>query len=399
MRIKTIPIFAAFFIMGFGDAVGTLVGFVQEEFAISPAMAGLLPLAGFLAYGIFSVPFGVLGEKKGKKAVLLISLAIVLAGELIPVLSIERYLYVLVAIFLIGLGMTGLQVAGNPMMRDVSAPGNYSRNLTFAQFIKSIGSNTAPYVVPLVVALGLAWEAIFSIYALVAAGTLLTVAALRIGGNGERGAEEVASAPPATVRTSFALLKDPYVAAMVGAIFLYVGAEVGMNSWIATYLQRRFGFDIASMATLGIGFFLTSLAVGRLLGSIVLNFLSPRRFFVITSVLATLGVAGLFLPSRGMVIASIFLAGLAFGNIFPLIFSIAIDDMPHRSSELSGLMVMAIVGGAVVPSLMGLVAEASVTLTFVIPLAIFIYITILSLRVASGGPGGGQAGAAAGSEG
>ena len=389
MRIKTIPIFAAFFIMGFGDAVGTLVGFVQEEFAISPAMAGLLPLAGFLAYGIFSVPFGILGEKKGKKAVLLISLGIVLVGELIPVLSIARYLYVLTAIFLIGLGMTGLQVAGNPMMRDVSASGNYSRNLTFAQFIKSIGSNTAPYVVPLVVALGLAWEAIFSIYALVAAGTLLAVMALRTGdaGEPEEAGEEVR---PASVRTSFALLKDPYVAAMVGAIFLYVGAEVGMNSWIATYLQRRFGLDIASMATLGIGFFLTSLAVGRLLGSIILNFLTPRRFFVITSVLATVGIAGMFLPWQGLVMASIFLAGLAFGNIFPLIFSIAIDDMPHRSSELSGLMVMAIVGGAIVPSLMGLVADASVTLTFVIPLAIFVYITALALRVAGSSPGQGE---------
>lgn len=388
MRIKTIPIFVAFFIMGFGDAVGTLVGFVQEEFAISPAMAGLLPFAGFLAYGIFSVPFGILGEKKGKKAVLLISLGIVLVGELIPVLSIARYLYVLTAIFLIGLGMTGLQVAGNPMMRDVSAPGNYSRNLTFAQFIKSIGSNTAPYVVPLVVALGLAWEAIFSIYALVAAGTLLAVMALRTGTPGEP--EETEEVRPASVRTSFALLKDPYVAAMVGAIFLYVGAEVGMNSWIATYLQRRFGLDIASMATLGIGFFLTSLAVGRLLGSIILNFLTPRRFFVITSVLATVGIAGMFLPWQGLVMASIFLAGLAFGNIFPLIFSIAIDDMPHRSSELSGLMVMAIVGGAIIPSLMGLVADASVTLTFVIPLAIFVYITALSLRLAGNGPGRGE---------
>ena len=396
MRIKTIPIFAAFFIMGFGDAVGTLVGFVQEEFAISPAMAGLLPFAGFLAYGIFSVPFGILGEKWGKKAILLMSLGVVLVGELIPVISIARYVYVLIAIFLIGMGMTGLQVAGNPMMRDVSAPGNYSRNLTFAQFIKSIGSNTAPYVVPLVVALGLAWEAIFSIYALVAAATILAVAALRTGETEEReGGDAAETARPASVRTSFALLKDPYVAAMVGAIFLYVGAEVGMNSWIATYLQGRFGFDIQSMATLGIGFFLTSLAAGRLLGSIVLNFLSPRRFFVITSVLATLGIAGMVLPAQGLVIASIFLAGLAFGNIFPLIFSIAIDDMPHRSSELSGLMVMAIVGGAIVPSLMGLVADASVTLTFVIPLAIFVYITLLALRVASGGPGDGDAQAAA----
>ena len=375
MRFRTIPIFAVFFIMGFGDAVGTLVGFVQAEFSISPAVAGLLPLFGFLAFGLFSVPFGILGGKKGKKWVLIFALILVTLGELIPVISIGRYLYVLVAIFLIGVGMTALQVAGNPIMRDVSAPGMFSRNLTFAQFIKSIGSNTAPYVVPLVVALGFAWNGIFTIYALVAGITLVVVALMKI----EEKPEEEAAARP-SLRSSFALLGNPWVLAMVLGIFFYVGAEVGLNSWIATMLQDRFGLDIESMATLGIGFFLTALAIGRLLGSIVLNFLSPKRFFLLTALLGAVGVAGMFVPSRAVVLGSIFLAGLAFGNIFPLIFSILIDSMPERSDELSGLMVMAIVGGALVPWVMGLIAGSSVMLSFLIPLAIFVYITLLAVH-------------------
>ena len=87
----------------------------------------------------------------------------------------------------------------------------------------------------------------------------------------------------------------------------------------------------------------------------------------------------MFAGSRTVVLISIFLAGLAFGNIFPLIFSITIDRMPERSNELSGLMVMAIVGGAFVPLLMGLLADISIMLSFIIPLAIFVYITVLAV--------------------
>lgn len=373
MRLKTIPIFLVFFIMGFGDAVGTLVGFVTREFQISPALAGLLPFFAFVAYGLFSVPFGIMSERKSKKQTMLWSLILVLVGELIPVISIAHYTYVLIAIFLIGLGITGLQVTGNPMMRDVSAEGHFSRNLTFAQFIKSVGSNTAPYIVPLVVAIGFAWQEIFTIYAIVVALTVVTIFFVAIDEN-EKEEEKTAS-----LKSSFSLLRQPYVLFMVLGIFFYVGAEIGMNSWIATYLQSRFGLDIESMATLGIGFFLTSLAIGRLLGSIILNFLSAPRFFLTTAIAGIIGILGMFVPSQTIVIASIFLAGLAFGNIFPLIFSILIDQMPERSNELSGLLVMAIVGGAIIPSIMGLVADTSVMMSFLIPLAIFVYLTFLAI--------------------
>ena len=92
-----------------------------------------------------------------------------------------------------------------------------------------------------------------------------------------------------------------------------------------------------------------------------------------------LGLVGMFMPSETIVIVSIFIAGIGFGNIFPLIFSILIDSMPERDNELSGLLVMAIVGGAIIPALMGVVAEWSVQLGFLIPLGIFIYLNFLAI--------------------
>ena len=374
MKLKTLPIFLVFFIMGFGDAVGTLVGFVTKEFNLSPGVAGLLPFFGFVAFGLFSVPFGVLADKKGQKFVLVSFLALVLLGELVPVVSIARYEYVLVAIFFIGVGITALQVVGNPMMRTVSAPGMFSRNLSFAQFIKSIGSNAAPYILPLVVALALPWQNIFLTFALVVGLTLVAVLFLNV-----ETPPEQATAQRASIGSSFSLLKNPFVLSMVLGIFFYVGAEVGLNSWIAHHLETKFGLDLEH-ATLGIGVFMTMLAVGRLLGSIILTYLSPRKFFLVSSLLGVVGIATMFAPDQLTVFIGIGLAGLAFANIFPLIFSILIDAIPERSNELSGLLVMAIVGGAVVPALMGLVANQSSDLSFAIPLLIFVYISVLALR-------------------
>jgi FHS family L-fucose permease-like MFS transporter len=375
MKFKTIPVFLVFFIMGFGDAVGTLVGFVTKEFNLSPAVAGLLPFFGFLAFGLFSVPFGVLADKKGQKFVLVLFLALVLIGELVPVVSIARYEYVLLAIFFIGVGITALQVVGNPMMRTVSPEGKFSRNLTFAQFVKSVGSNAAPYILPLVVALDIGWQNIFLMFALVVAATLLSVLFMKV-----EEPKHNAENQRASIGSSFALLKDPYVLTMVLGIFLYVGAEVGLNSWIAQHLHTKFGLDLQREATLGIGVFMTSLAIGRLLGSIVLNFLSPQKFFLASSLLGVVAIGTFFIPVQIVVLAGIALAGLSFSNIFPLIFSILIDSRPERTNELSGLMVMAIVGGAIMPALMGVLANQSLDLSFAVPLAIFIYITYLAFR-------------------
>jgi len=123
MRWNTVPIFFAFFVTGFEDSVGTLVGFATKQFDLSPAMAGLLPFFTFLAYGLFSVPIGILADRKRKKFVMLLFLGFTVIGALIPTISMNAYWVLLLAIFFVGTGNAGLQVTGNPIMSDVSAPG------------------------------------------------------------------------------------------------------------------------------------------------------------------------------------------------------------------------------------------------------------------------------------
>jgi fucose permease len=375
MSTRTMPIFFAFFVMGFVDAVGTLVGFAREEYQLSGFMAGLLPFFGLIAFAIFSVPGGVLMDRKGKKFLMLLSLGIVLVGEAVPALT-TGYLMLVAAIFLIGVGMTLLQVAGNPIMRDVSEEGRYARNLTFAQFIKGLGSIAGPAVAIALISRGLPWNSIFTVFGLFVAVTLVSVAFLKVD---ERKTAD--DKPPASIGSSFALLKNPYVFLMIFGLFLYVGAEVGMNSWIATYLNQNFQFDLGSLATGGIAFFFIALSIGRLVGSAILNFVSARRFLVVTAIVSVLGMLGILLGTKEVALASIFVAGLGFGNIFPLIFSILIDRMPERSAELSGLLCMAIAGGAVVPLLMGAVNDSfGITGAMVVPFLACLYILFLGLR-------------------
>jgi fucose permease len=378
MSTRALPIFFAFFVMGFVDAVGTLVGFAREEYQLSGFMAGLLPFFGLIAFALFSVPGGVLMDRKGKKFLMLLSLGIVLLGQLVPASGGGSFFLLTAAIFVIGIGMTLLQVAGNPIMRDVSAEGRYARNLTFAQFIKGLGSIAGPALAVTLAVSGDEWASIvrtYRVFAVIVAATFIGVALLRVGGKTDE------DKPPASIGSSFALLKNPQVFFMILGLFLYVGAEVGVNSWIATYLSERFQFDLGRLATGGIAFFFVALTIGRLVGSAILNFVSARQFLVVTALVSVAGMTGILLGSREVALVSIFVAGLGFGNIFPLIFAILIDRMPERSAELSGLLCMAIAGGAVVPLLMGAVNDSvGITGAMVVPFLACLYVLFLGLR-------------------
>ena len=363
--------------MGFADAVGPFVGLAREQFHLSNFLSQLIPFAGFLMFGLLSIPMGVYQDKKGKKFILLVGLSVMLAGLLLPALmGLSTFAMFLVTVLLLGAGATTLQVAGNPIMRDVSAEGKYARNLSLAQFVKAIGSLSGP-LIPVVAAriAGAGWQVMFPIYSVALLVTLLAVIPLQV--------TELRSPDhsPATFRSSLALLRNGYVAMMVGALFLYVGAEVSVSSGIPLYLKDRFAVDINRIGLLGTGLFFLSLTIGRFSGGLILNWMKPATFFVVTSFLSVLGMLGLFVPSKTVATSSFFLIGIGFANIFPLIFSIVVESMPKHSNALSGLMVMAIAGGAILPPLMGLAADAlqSVQMSFLVPLAALLYISWVAL--------------------
>lgn len=372
------PIFLAFLCMGFGDVVGPLTSQLQKEFELTNFAAGLVTFMGFIMFGLLSVPLGVFQDRKGKKFVLQLGLIAATIGLILPILgSYSSFALLLGALLLLGTGATMLQVAGNPIMRDVSPEGKYSRNLSYGQFVKAIGSLSGA-LIPILAAKfwNMDWKLLFPVYSVLVVLALVYLLVTRIDEKKDE------NASPASLISCLSLLKNPYILTMVIGIFLYVGSEVSMSAKLPNYLAEKFNFDITELGLWGTLFFFLALMAGRFAGGVILNWFSPKKFLTITTIIALVGIAGLYVASNSTIgFISIAVIGLGFANIFPLIFSITIDKMPERSNEISGLMVTAIIGGAFVPLAFGAIADAfSLMAGFAVPAICMLYIFIISFK-------------------
>jgi len=377
--LKSTPIFLAFLVMGFGDVSGPLTSQLQSDFSLSNFQAGLVTFMAFIMFGLLSVPMGLYQDRRGRKHVLLLGLFAALVGMILPIIGhYESFLLILGGLLFLGTGATLLQVAGNPIMRDVSPEGKYSRNLSFGQFVKAIGSLSGS-LIPIVAARywGLDWKVLFPIYG----GVMLLVVVILLLTHIE---EQAVSDKPATLKSCLGLLKKPYVLLMVIGIFLYVGSEVSMSAKLPNFLEVKFDYDIKQKGLFGTLFFFISLMTGRFLGGVILNWLSPKKFLVFTSILSIAGIAALFfVHGQLQAFVVIFIIGLGFANIFPLIFSITVDALPERSNEISGLMITAIIGGAIVPILFGGIADLfGLMAGFAVPGLCMVYILLIAMRKA-----------------
>jgi len=387
--MKAMPIFLAFLCMGFGDVVGPMVSLAKDTFHLSTFMAQLLPLMGFIMFGLLSVPMGLFQDRKGKKYLLTLGLLIAFVGLVIPIIggmygpvvqfnpdSNMKFYIILIAILFLGAGATILQVSGNPIMRDVSPEGKYSSNLSFGQTVKAVGSSLG-FLIPAFVAkpLGLDWTVLFPIYAVLILLAYLWVNATKIE------EKKDPNSNPASFGSCMSLLGNPYILMMVLAIFLYVGAEVSMSSGVPLLVHEKYGIDLKELGlVLSWGLFFFPIFIGRLIGGFILRYLQPKIFLVATVLMSLIGIVMMFLGSQSMAFAGIVLVGLGFANIFPLVFSITIDKMPERSNEISGLMVTAIVGGAFIPPIFGFVADhTNILVGFLVPAVCLIYILFTAL--------------------
>ena len=369
MTFRALPIFLAFLLMGVADAMGPLSSAVSAN----PMMAALMPFFVFIAFALFSVPAGVVATRIGKKKLLLAGLGLNVVAVAVPAFLNPPFALLLGCIFLLGVGTTLLQVAGNPIMRDVSAAGDYSRNLALAQGIKGVGSTVSAYLVTAIssVALfaSLQWRAAFPIFFVLMLVAFIAVLSLKV--------EETRAEVPPSVGSCLALLKEPVFALAVLGIFLYVGAEVCMGTFLKpAFLARGYSPDRAAL--FGPALFFGTLTFGRLVAGLVR--VSARTFFRLSAALGLAGLALLMTGLPGLLIPAAILGGLGFANIWPMLFSITVETNPERASELSGLMCMAISGGAILPLLMGRLGGGAAPIAFVIPAAGFAYLLFLSLR-------------------
>lgn len=374
--MRTLPIFLAFFLMGLADAMGPMSDAVQKEYHISSVISTLLPFFVFIAFAVFSVPGGLLASRIGKKKLLLLGLGLNAIACLVPSLQAPSFPLLLACIFLLGVGTTFLQVAGNPIMRDVSPAGGYSRNLSFAQGIKGLGSTSSTYLVTAVTSIAffksMGWRGTFPLFFILMAVAFVGVLLLKV--------EETKADAPPSIGSSLGLLTQPIFFMAVLGIFLYVGAEASMGRFLFPTL-KTIGVEEQTASKFGPALFFLLLTIGRLLGGAVLTVMSPRSCFRLSALLGLIGGGLIMTGSPNLAIAGVFAAGFGFANIWPMLFSITVEEKPQCANELSGLMCMAISGGAIVPLIMSKLVEANMkAMAFVVPAACFAYLFLLSLK-------------------
>ena len=388
-------VFALFFIFGGITSLNDIIiPKLKELFTLDHATAMLVQSAFFFAYALFSIPAAAIVRKAGYMRTASIGLVTMTLGCLafIPASANASFPLFLGALFILGAGITIVQVVANPLISLLGKPESAAGRLTFAQGFNSLGTTLFPLVGSAIILGGLATVdpatlsgAALDAYRAESSRTVvhtyigLAIALLVIAGvvwtRRNRLNEEQEHS--GGMFHAFTLLKRPRFAMGTACIFLYVGAEVAIGSLIVNYLMQPSVFGITDKAAGDhVPFYWGGALIGRFIGAYILTRMSPGK--VLAG--AAAGAIALLLISantQGAVSGwSLLAIGLMNSIMFPTIFSLASEGLGKRAAEGSGVIATAIVGGAVIPYLTGSLADASNSLHFALTLPAVCYLLI-----------------------
>ena len=379
-RLASGVLIGLFFAIGFLTCLNDIiVPHFKAIFALDYTRATLIQFSFFTAYFVMSPPSGFLIRKLGYKRAIVVGLLVAAGGCLgfYPAAALRLYALFLAALFVLASGFTLLQVAGNPYVALLGPKRLASSRLTLTQAFNSVGTTLAPLVgswliLPSVsgTATGPATGSMQRPYVafaaiLVTMAVALAVMRLPEARPGDDGAPAGKSA-----------WGHPRLVLGAVGIFLYVGAEVAIGSFLVSFLHDPTvaGLDVHAAAR-RLSLYWGGAMVGRFVGAVALRRWSPRF------VLAAAAVAALGLVTASVVVTgpaamvSILSVGLFNSIMFPTLFTLAIDGLGDSTGQGSGILCMAIVGGAILPVVQGAAADRfGVHLAFVVPMASYAFI-------------------------
>ncbi len=349
------------------SVIGVIIDKFQVEYDVSLSIAALLPFAFFLAYGLTSIPFGIGMDKYGAKAILLFGTLLMSVGSFLFYLS-NNYIIVILMIFFVGVGVTAIQIAGNPFIRELDSPSKYTTNLTIIIGIGSLGYAFSPLLVPLVQANGYSWNTIYLLFGIINAIILLLLIFAKF--------PEVTLAEEEKINfsTITTLIKNPVVITYSLGIFLYVGGEVGVSSYIVTYMNKVHGVSstdsfwqkgsllysaFPSKTALVVGAFWLFQAIGRLIISPLMKHVGEKKIFITHSLGTVVALLFVIFGNSTVSLIAFVLVGYFTCASFTALFSATINSFNENHGTISGILGTAIVGGAFVGWLVGAVGEVS----------------------------------------
>ncbi len=372
-RYMVLLVFIAFFVMSLlTNILGPIVPDIIQSFHLSLTAAGFLAFAFFIAYGIMSIPAGFWVERFTEKPVMVISFVAATAGSLSFALF-PGYRVAIVSLFVMGAGMAILQVALNPLLRVAGGEEHFAYNSALAQLIFSSASIASPWIYSyLVVNLqhpgpepngvlrllarltpaGLPWASIYWLFAISSVLMVGVVGFSRFPKVQHTEAERAGS---------WAMYRDLGRRRVVWmyfvVIFAYVGCEQGTADWISSFLYRYHGYDPHTTGAAAVSWFWGLLTAGCLVGMGLLKLYDSRKILIGTSLGALLCLsAALFGPAHISLLA--FPAIGFFASVmWPIVISLALNSVAEYHGSFSGILSTAIIGGAVVPLIIGRIGD------------------------------------------
>jgi FHS family L-fucose permease-like MFS transporter len=396
-----------FFMWGFLTCLNDiLIPHLQNVFELNYFESMLVQFTFFLAYFLISLPSGKLVEKVGYKKGIVIGLITAGIGTLIfyPAAGLRSYPVFLLAFFILASGITLLQVAANPYVTILGKPETASSRLNLTQAFNSLGTTVAPYFGSLLIlstAVKTADELSKMTPAEVEAYKAAEAAAVQYPYLG-------LAAVLFIIAAIFAIIKLPQIEAstvqsgdgngnydeihdsawgykhlLLGAIgiFVYVGAEVAIGSFLVKYFVSLDSSMLEMEAGKMVSFYWGGAMVGRFIGSAVQRKIKPGTVLGFNAIMASLLVVISMLSNGQVAMWSILLVGLFNSIMFPTIFSLAIRGLGKHTGQASGILCMAIVGGAVIPVIQGLIADSiGIHHAFILPVLCYLFIAYYGFK-------------------
>lgn len=361
-------VFLVFFVLSLiTNILGPIIPDIIDSFGVSLAAAAFLPFSFFLAYGVLSIPAGFLVDRFSEKPVMIAAFGLALAGALAFALR-PTYPIAVASLFIIGSGMALLQVAINPLLRVAGGEEHFAFNSAFAQFVFGAASFLSPHIysamirnlphasehgslvqlIARVTPPGLAWASIYWIFAAVAAAMIVILIAARFP-RVELKEDEQAG----TAATYLVMLRRPLVWAYFGCMFAYVGSEQGTADWISKFLAQYHGFDPHIAGAAAVSWFWGLMTVGCFFGMILLKAFDSRRVLIGFAIGALLALSAALFGPAGVSLYAFPAIGFFASIMWPNVISLALNSVSEHHGSFAGILCTGIVGGAVVPLIIG----------------------------------------------
>lgn len=374
-----------FFMWGFITCLNDiLIPYLKAAFNLSYTQAMLIQFCFFGAYFVISIPAGSLVSKIGYQKGIVTGLAIAGIGCLMfyPAASLGIYSVFLGALFVLAAGITILQVSANPYVSALGPQRTASSRLTMTQAFNSLGTTVAPFFGAMLIFAGSSNNQVSDASAVQLPYILLASALFILAITFSFLTLPDIQQPEQDSSASSNAWQYRHLKLGALAIFIYVGAEVAIGSFLVNFLHQPdiAGFNEAQAAKY-IAYYWGGAMIGRFIGALVMQKIAAGKVLAFNSVMAIGFVSLAIMSSGSLAMWSLLAVGLFNSIMFPTIFSLAIKDLGTSTSQGSGILCLAIVGGAIIPLMQGVLADSiGLQLSFILPAVCYAYIAYFGLK-------------------